>query len=124
MKKQIPFLSLLAFLTGCATIEHTDPRVKIDPAVGRKICVSGATAVPTEAGYRNFRATIHNDYASERAVEWRVIWLDEDQVELEMAASGWNKIMVPASGSVTVKSTATRPEARDFRFHLRKLKEL
>ena len=123
MKKLMALAALVA-TCGCATVREYDARIKVNPDVGRDVFVSGVTTVATEAGYRTLRGTIHNDYAANKQVEWRVVWLDDRGVALEQAASGWNKVLVPALGAVQIRGTSTRPEAKDYRFYLRKLREI
>lgn len=121
--KRLVLLSVLAALCGCATVRKYDLRVKVNPDVGRDLFVSGLVMGSTEAGYKTIRGTIHNDYGYDKPVEWRVVWLDENGVELEELASGWNKIVAPARGEAQIRGASTRPEARDYRFYLRKLRE-
>lgn len=122
--KNIFILALfVSVLCGCATVREYDARIKVNQDVGRDVFVSGIVMGSTDAGFKTIRGTIHNDYNYDKPVEWRVVWLDEAGVELEELASGWNKIVAPARGEAQIRGASTRPEAHDYRFYLRKLRE-
>lgn len=122
MRKML--MAVILATCGCATVRQSDAHLKINPDVGHNIYVTDVKLVTTEAGYRTFRGTLNNDYSTDREIEWRVTWFDDDGVELETLASTWNKVLVPASDCVQMRATSPLPEARDYRLHVRKLKEL
>ena len=119
------FLSLMA--AGCALTPEDDRRpadcrVMLAPDLAGDVQVDGLRCVKGAGGYLEFQANVINGLSSDRGVEWRVVWLDANGLEIPSAVSTWSKRMVPAHDLVEVRSVASSPQAVDFRFHLRRLR--
>ena len=114
-------------LAGC-----TSPNISVAPPPDRRITLAADLAadvlvtdvrcVRDAGGYLEFQANVVNNMATDRGIEWRIVWLDANGLELPSAVSNWAKLMVSPKDIAEVRCVAASQAAADFRFHLRRLR--
>ena len=108
--------------SGCSTLPPADTRVTIAADVAGDIVISDIRCPRNQAGFLTFQANVVNVRSGDRGVEWKVVWLDADGVEIDTLLSSWNKVMLAPNEIKGLKATAPRPDAADARFYLRRLR--
>ena len=66
--------------------------------------------------------TRHCFVSSERAVEWKVVWLDSDGMEIDSTVSTWAARMIQPYEVCALKGTAPTQAAVDMMFYVRRAK--
>lgn len=126
MIRIIPLLPALAglLLTGCVAtnVPPVDRRVTIAEDLGCDVYVTDVRCAKSGGAYATLQANVVNNTSSDLGVEWRVVWLNAEGVEIDSAVSSWNKLMVSPKDIHGLKNTAPRMDAVDMRFHLRRLR--
>ena len=125
MKKLLAIAAMVASvaaLSGCSTLPPVDTRVTVAADVAGDVVISDIRCPRNQAGFLTFQANVVNLRSGERGVEWKVVWLDADGVEIETLLSSWNKAMLAPNEIKGLKATAPRPDAADMRFYLRRLR--
>lgn len=112
---------------GCTTsavsaAHPADCRVTIAADLASDMTVVGLRCVRNAGGYLEMQANVVNNLTNDRGIEWRIVWLDANGLELPSAVSNWTKRMVAPKDFAEVKCVAASLEAVDFRFHLRRLR--
>ena len=69
-----------------------------------------------------FQANVVNNTSSERAVEWKVVWLDADGMEIDSTVSTWAARMIQPYEVCALKGTAPTKAAVDMMFYVRRAK--
>lgn len=113
---------LAAAFSGCGTPPPVDSRVTIAADVAGDVVVSDIRCPRNQSGFMTLQANVVNVRSGDRGVEWKVVWLDADGVEIDSLVSSWNKVMLAPNEIKGLKSTAPRPDAADMRFYLRRLR--
>ena len=111
-----------AVLAGCGTPPPVDTRVTIAADVAGDIVISDIRCPRNQAGFLTFQANVVNVRSGDRGVEWKVVWLDADGVEIDSLVSSWNKVMLAPNEIKGLKATAPRADAADARFYVRRLR--
>ena len=111
-----------AVFSGCGTPPPVDTRVTIAADVAGDIVISDIRCPRNQAGFMTFQANVVNVRSGDRGVEWKVVWLDADGVEMDSLVSSWNKVMLAPNEIKGLKATAPRADAADARFYVRRLR--
>ena len=111
-----------AVLAGCGTPPPVDTRVTIAADVAGDIVISDIRCPRNQAGFLTFQANVVNVRSGDRGVEWKVVWLDADGIEIDSLVSSWNKVMLAPNEIKGLKATAPRADAADARFYVRRLR--
>ena len=123
MKKLlIAALAVAGLFSGCSTLPPADMRVTIAADVAGDIVISDIRCPRNQAGFLTFQANVVNVRSGDRGVEWKVVWLDADGVEVDSLVSSWNKVMLAPNEIKGLKATAPRADAADARFYVRRLR--
>ncbi len=111
-------------LTGCVAtnVPPMDRRVTIAEDLGCSAYVTDVRCTKSGGSYATLQANVVNNTSSDLGVEWRVVWLNAEGVEIDSAVSSWNKLMISPKDIHGLKNTAPRMDAVDMRFHLRRLR--
>ena len=108
--------------SAVSTAHPVDCRVTIAADLADDMTVAGLRCVRNPGGYLEMQANVVNNLANDRGIEWRIVWLDANGIELPSAVSNWTKRMVAPKDFAEVKCVASSLQAVDFRFHLRRLR--
>lgn len=126
MKKLIGsvLLVLLGLFTGCVAtnIQPMDRRVTVAEDLGTDVFVTDVRCAKGRSDHYTFQANVVNNTGSEVAVEWKVIWLDSDGMEIDSLVSTWNRMALGAKEIRGLKGVAPRPDAVDMRFYVREMR--
>ena len=123
MKKLlIAALAVAGLFSGCSTLPPADTRVTIAADVAGDIVISDIRCPRNQAGFLTFQANVVNVRSGDRGVEWKVVWLDANGIEIDTLVSTWNKVMLAPNESRGLKSTAPSADAADGRFYIRRLR--
>lgn len=122
--KFILSLVSLAALAGCVAtnLPPMDRRVTVAADLGTKAYITDVRCTRGSSDYLTFQANVVNNTSSDLGVEWKVVWLDADGVAMDSLVSTWNKLMLAPNDIQTLKNTASRLDAADMLFYLRKLR--
>ncbi len=122
--KLILSLVSLAALAGCVAtnLPPMDRRVTVAADLGTKAYITDVRCTRGSSDYLTFQANVVNNTSSDLGVEWKVVWLDADGVAMDSLVSTWNKLMLAPNDIQALKNTASRLDATDMLFYLRKLR--
>lgn len=122
--KLILSLVSLAALAGCVAtnLPPMDRRVTVAADLGTKAYITDVRCTRGSSDYLTFQANVVNNTSSDLGVEWKVVWLDADGVAMDSLVSTWNKLMLAPNDIQALKNTASRLDAADMLFYLRKLR--
>lgn len=108
--------------SAVSTAHPEDCRVTIAADLASDMAVTGIRCVRNAGGFLEMQANVVNRLSSDRGIEWRIVWLDANGIEIPSAVSNWTKRMVTAMDFAEVRNVAPSQNAADFRFHLRRLR--
>ena len=116
--------------TGCiappqsasAGAAPVDARVTIAPDLFGDVVVTDVRCAKGDSHYLTLQANLVNNCNRPLPVDWKVLWLDADGVEIESVVSSWNARMLQPYELCGLKATAPRPDAADMRFYVRSSK--
>jgi len=111
-----------AAFSGCVSTPMPPPdrRVTIAENLGQDIYVTDVRCTKGTGSYLTFQANVVNNRRVALPVEWRVVWLDADGVEIDSLVSSWRSLMIAAKDIAALNGTAPRPDAADMRFYVRR----
>ena len=109
-------------LSGFSTVPPADTRVTIAADIAGDIVVSDMRCPKNGSGFLTLQANVVNVRSGDRGVEWKVVWLDSDGMEIDSIVSSWNKAMLAPNEIKGLKATAPRADAADARFYVRRLR--
>jgi len=118
---------LAAMTIGCAMAPSPEPRpfdrrVTVAADLAADVVVTDIRCVRGAGGHLEFQANVVNNQADDCGIEWRIVWLNADGIEIESAVSNWTKLMVSPKDIAEIRGTAASAAATDFRFHVRRLR--
>lgn len=126
MKKLIGsvFILLTILFTGCVAtnIPPMDRRVTVAENLGADVYVTDVRCAKGRSDHYTYQANVVNNTGSEIAVEWKVVWLDSDGIEIDSLVSTWSRMALGAKEIRGLKGVAPRPDAVDMRFYVRKMR--
>ena len=99
-----------------------DRRVTIAPDLGKSIYVTDVRCTKGSSDCYTFQANVVNNTSSERPVEWKVVWLDADGMEIDSTVSTWAARMIQPYEICALKGTAHTKAAVDMMFYVRRAK--
>ena len=111
-------------LAGCkaTNVPPPDRRVTIAPDLGKSIYVTDVRCTKGSSDCYTFQANVVNNTSSERPVEWKVVWLDADGMEIDSTVSTWAARMIQPYEICALKGTAPTKAAVDMMFYVRRAK--
>lgn len=125
MKKTMMLLcaAAVAFVTGCVStpMPPMDARVTVAPDLGSRLYVSDVRCTKGTSDYLTLQVNAVNNTRSELAVQWKVVWLDPDGMEIDTIVSSWNSMALQPHEIRGLKCTAPRMDAADMRFYVRRM---
>ena len=125
MKKIMSLVSAaaLAVLAGCvvAPVPPMDTRVTIAPDLGHKLYVTDVRCTKGHSDFLTLQVNAVNNTGSELRVQWKVVWLDPEGMEIDSLVSSWNSLALQPHEIRGLKGTAPRVDAADMRFYARKM---
>lgn len=125
MKKlyMLIFVAAAAAMTGCVStpVPPMDTRVTISPDLGHKMYVTDVRCTKGKSDYLTLQVNAVNNTSSELNVQWKVVWLDSDGMEIDSLVSSWNSLALQPYEIRGLQGTAPRVDAADMRFYARKM---
>ncbi len=121
MKYIALYISILFLLTGCSNTPQPDPIVKIiDRCSNSDISIRDIKGRQKKDGFMQAQVTGINLTNSYFKVEYRIVWLDENDFVIDTILSNWTTI--PAYPNQPFYINATSPDAKtaSFRLYLKK----
>jgi len=117
-------LCAAALVAGCTSNPPppADMRVTIAADLADDVQVVGLKCVRDAGGYLELQSTLVNRKTGDCEVEWRVVWLGADGLEIPSAVSGWTKRLLSATEVAGMRNVAPSRDAVDFRLSLRRLR--
>lgn len=111
-----------ALLTGCRTraAAPVNPRVRIADNLEGLVVVSDVRCMKGASDHSTFQATVVNCTGRELWLEWKVVWLDSEGMEIDSVASTWSSAAIAPRDMKGLKGTAPRADATDMRFYVRR----
>ena len=116
--------ALAGLVAGCVSY-HTPPmdrRVTVAEDLGATVWVTDVRCAKGASPYATFQANVVNNTSHDLGVEWKVVWLDANGVTIDSLVSTWNKAMLAPKDIRALKCTASRPDAADMLFYVRRLR--
>lgn len=106
---------------GCVSY-HTPPmdrRVTVAPDLGTYIWVTDVRLAKGVSQHYTFQANVVNNTSGIVKMEYKVVWLDANGLEIPSVVSTWQPMSSAARDIVGVTATAPSPDAVDFRFYVK-----
>jgi uncharacterized protein YcfL len=113
-------IAFAAAAVGCVSY-HTPPqdrRVTVSPELGTRVWVTDVRLAKANSQQYTLQANVVNNTSGVVRMEYRVVWLDANGMELPSVLSTWHPISAVEREIVGLAATAPTPEAVDFRFYL------
>jgi uncharacterized protein YcfL len=112
-----------ALMTGCVAtpVPPMDTRVTIAPDLGHKLYVTDVRCTKGHSDFLTLQVNAVNNTGSELRVQWKVVWLDGEGMEIDSLVSSWNSLALQPHEIRGLKGTAPRVDAADMRFYARKM---
>ncbi len=112
-------LALAGMLAGCRTVRPPDPRVSLEPMLGRKMHVTQFIVRRNEANLVEIQATLRNLGSRTLPLETRVDWFDLQGLKQESLTSKWSSLSISGHTEYSLRVTAPNEAATDFRCYIR-----
>ena len=125
MKRLMILTVIAAALTGCVSDNSaplTDSRITLAEDLANDVYITDVRCTKGTSDFLTFQANMINNLRSPLAVEWKVLWLDADGLEIESVVSSWNALVIQPNEIRGLKGTAPKPDVADMRFYARKAK--
>ncbi len=113
---------VLAAGNGCVTT-HTPPpdrRVTIAPDIASDVWITDARLGKRDSEHYTLQANIVNNSNHIVKIQYRVVFLDENGIELGDSNSFWRSTSISPKDIVGLTATAPIPGTVDFRIHVKK----
>lgn len=120
LKTSLFMFAFAAVVAGCVSY-HTPPqdrRVTVAPDLGTSVWVTDLRFAKPNSQHYTLQANVVNNTSDVVRMEYRVVWLDANGMELPSVLSTWCPISAAAREIVGLAATAPTPEAVDFRFYV------
>lgn len=116
----ISILTLLYF-SGCSTTTNPDPIVKIvDRCSNQYIQISDIKGRTKNDGFMQVQVTGENLTSNYFRVEYRIVWLDENDFKIDTILSNWTEIPAYANQPFHINATSPNAKTQSFRLYLKK----
>lgn len=126
MTKPVIFLlTVMSLLLGGCIAYNTPPgdrRVTMAPEIRQDIVVTDVRMVRDTSRHYVFQANIVNNTDDVRKLEYRVVWIGENGLEIQSIASNWRFKSLAPREIAALKAVAPVEYACDFRFHVQDAK--
>lgn len=108
--------------TGCVATSYPPPdrRVTIAENVSGDLCVTDVRCTKGKTDHYTFQANVANLTSHELWLDWKVVWLTADGMEIDSLASTWSSAAIAPKDIKALTGTAPRPDAVDMRFYVRR----
>lgn len=118
----IGMLALGALCAGCVATSAYPPdrRVTVAENITGDVYVTDVRCAKGAGDHLTFQANVVNLTSRELGVDWKVVWLDGDGIEIDSIVSTWSSMALAPKDIRGLKGTAPRPDAADMRFYLRR----
>lgn len=121
LTKLLAFAGLIALSgLGCVSY-HTPPmdrRVTVSPDLGTAVWVTDVRFTRIQSQQWTVQANVVNNTNAVVPMEYRVVWLDANGMELPGVMSTWLPISAAPREVIGLSATAPAPQALDFRFYV------
>ena len=121
MKSFLMFGLLVSTCIGCVSY-HTPPmdrRVTVAPDLGTYVWVTDVRLAKGVSQHYTFQANVVNNTSCIVKMEYKVVWLDANGLEIPSVVSTWQPMSAAARDIVSLSATAPSPDAVDFRFYVK-----
>ncbi len=112
-------LALAGMLAGCRTVRPPDPRISLEPRLGRKMHVTQFIVRRNEADLVEIQATLRNLGSRTLPLETRVDWFDLEGLKQESLTGKWSSLSISGHTEYSLRVTAPNEAATDFRCYIR-----
>lgn len=123
----------LLFLVGCANNVNTyeraesqaapnyiaDKRVITDNTLAGTVRVVSINQSTVSGNLLKVQATVENLRSSQRTVNYKFEWIDQDGMALDSANETWKSLPLQGRESTTISTVAVSPRAVDFKLKFR-----
>lgn len=123
----------LLFLAGCANNVNTyeraesqaapnyiaDKRVITDNTLAGTVRVIAINQSTVSGNLLKVQATVENLRNSQRTVNYKFEWIDQDGMALDSANETWKSLPLQGRESTTISTVAVSPRAVDFKLKFR-----
>ncbi len=115
-------IALGATFAGCVATQvyPVDRRVTIAENITGDVYVTDVRCTKGGSDHLTFQANVVNLTAREQWVDWKVVWLDAEGMEIDSIVSTWSNAAIAPKDIRGLKGTAPHPAAADMRFYLRR----
>jgi uncharacterized protein YcfL len=121
------------FLAGCASNVNTyeraesqaapnyiaDKRVITDNTLAGTVRVVSINQSTVSGNLLKVQATLENLRSSQRTVNYKFEWIDQDGMALDSANETWKSLPLQGRESTTISTVAVSPRAVDFKLKFR-----
>ena len=121
------------FLAGCASNVNTyeraqaqatpnyvaDKRVITDNTLAGTVRVVSINQSTVSGNLLKVQATVENLRSSQRTVNYKFEWIDQDGMALDSANETWKSLPLQGRESTTISTVAVSPRAVDFKLKFR-----
>lgn len=108
-------------LTGCTIINPADPRVTIiDDNFFSDLTITAVKTTPHYGDLMEVQVTGRNDTSSYNKLEYKIEWLDNNEMLIPSVISGWTQFPGFENSEFRFKAVAPTMSATDFRIIIRR----
>lgn len=121
LSEMLAFAGIIAIAAvGCIAYHNPpmDRRVTVAPDLGTAVWVTDVRFTRIQSQQYTMQANVVNNTNAVVPMEYRVVWLDANGMELPGVMSDWQPISAAPRAVVGLAATAPSPQALDFRFHV------
>lgn len=110
-----------AFMTGCVAtaLPPIDRRVTVAESLWYDVQVTDVRCARGGSDHLTFQANVVNLTSHELWLDWKVVWLDADGIEIDSVVNTWQSMAIAPKDIRGMKGTAPHPNAADMRFYVR-----
>lgn len=124
MKKMLVYgaVALCAAFAGCVSTPYPpiDRRVTIAENISGDIVVSDVRCTKGKTDHFTFQANVVNVTSHELWLDWKVVWLNAEGMEIDSIVSTWSSAAIAPKDIKALTGTAPHPDAVDMRFYVRR----
>ncbi len=114
-------ICIILFLTGCTSMNSIDPRVTIiDDPFFSDLTITEVKITPHYGDFMEVQVTGRNDTSTYNKLEYKIEWLDNNEMLIPSVMSGWTKFPGFENSEFRFKAVAPTMSATDFRIKIRR----
>lgn len=116
------FAALCVSFCGCVSTPYPPPdrRVTIAENISGDIVISDVRCTKGRSDHYTFQANVVNVTSHELWLDWKVVWLNAEGMEIDSIVNTWNSAAIAPKDIRALTGTAPLPEAVDMRFYVRR----